>query len=51
LDFLRALHKSLVGGGSGVAQLKIYPACEHLMIVVDALPDVFAWWDGLLAAK
>lgn len=46
-----ALHKSLVTGGSSVAQLKIYPACEHLMIVVDALPDVFAWWDGLLAAK
>ncbi|MBM3990908.1 MAG: hypothetical protein FJ298_07855 [Planctomycetes bacterium] len=46
-----ALHKSLVGGGSGVARLKIYPACEHLMIVIDALPDVFEWWDGLLAAK
>lgn len=46
-----SLHKSLVAGGSSVAQLKIYPACEHLMIVVDALPDVFAWWDGLLARK
>ncbi len=46
-----ALHKSLAAAGSTVAQLRIYPNCEHLMIVVDALPDVFASWDALLAAK
>lgn len=46
-----ALHKSLVEAGSQVAQLRIYPSCEHLMVVVDALPDVFAWFDAQLAAK
>ncbi len=46
-----ALHKSLVGAGSEVATLHIYPNCEHLMVVVDALPDVFAFFDAQLASK
>jgi predicted esterase len=46
-----ALHRSLVAGGSRVATLRIYPHCEHLMVVTDALPDVFAWWDQLATPK
>jgi predicted esterase len=46
-----ALHRSLVEAGSTSAKLRIYPHCEHLMVVADALPDVFAWLDGLGEAK
>jgi len=46
-----ALHASLVAAGSTSAVLRIYPTCEHLMVVPDALPDVFAWFDTLSALK
>ena len=38
---------SLHAAGSQVAQFKLYSNCEHLMVVADALPDVFAWFDSL----
>jgi len=28
-------------------KFKIYPACEHLMVVGDALPEVFPWFSSL----
>jgi acetyl esterase/lipase len=46
-----ALHASLTAAGSTSAVLRIYPDCEHLMVVPDALVDVFAWFDSLLAVK
>jgi hypothetical protein len=41
------VHDSGGLAGSRVAKFKIYPACEHLMIAADALPDVFAWFSSL----
>ena len=50
-DFARSgaerLHASLAATGSSVATLRIYPRCEHLLVVPAALPDVFAWFDTL----
>lgn len=43
-----ALHKSLLAAKSEVARLEIVPTCEHLMVVVDALPQVFTWFDAQL---
>ena len=43
-----ALHRALVAAGSERARLEILPACEHLMVVADALPAVFAWFDEQL---
>jgi poly(3-hydroxybutyrate) depolymerase len=50
-DFARegveAMHAALVAAGSTSAVLKLYPHTEHWLAVTDALPDVFAWFDGL----
>jgi predicted peptidase len=43
-----SLHASLVAAGSTKATLTIYPKCEHLMVVADALPDVFRFFDEAL---
>lgn len=45
------LHQSLVNGGSTHATLKIYPDCEHLMVVAEALPDVFRFFDEAVGTK
>lgn len=37
----KALHKSLVAGGAKNASFREYPVMEHLLIVREALPDVF----------
>lgn len=41
-----SLHASLAAAGSKATKLSVYPSCEHLMVVVEALPDVFAWFDA-----
>ncbi len=41
----RSLHKALVAGGAKQATLKEYPNLEHLVIVREALPDVFTLFD------
>jgi predicted esterase len=50
-DFARrqaqTLHKALTDGGATKATLKEYPDVEHLVIVREALGDVFALFDGL----
>lgn len=43
-----ALHRSLLAAGSERARLEIFPGCEHLMVVADALPAVFTWLDEQL---
>ena len=43
-----ALHASLVAAGSERARLVIAPACEHLLIVADVLPEAFDWLDEAL---
>ena len=43
-----ALHASLVAAGSESARLVIAPACEHLLIVADVLPEAFDWLDEVL---
>ena len=43
-----ALHASLVAAGSERARLVIAPACEHLLIVADVLPEAFGWLDEVL---
>lgn len=41
----RSLHKALVAGGAMQATLKEYPDLEHLLIVRESYPDVFALFD------
>ena len=43
----RGLAKSLTDGGASRVELKVYPRIEHMVIVREALPDVFAKWDQL----
>ena len=42
----RALYKALADGGAKNATLKEYPGVEHMVIVREALPDVFAVFDA-----
>jgi pimeloyl-ACP methyl ester carboxylesterase len=53
-DFARAgalrLHEGMLAGGIP-STLREYAAVEHLAIVQIALPDVFAFFEGALAAK
>lgn len=42
----KALNKSLVGSGAAEVKLKVYADVEHLLIVRQALPDVFALFDA-----
>ncbi len=49
-DGAQRLHASLIDAGHERATLRIYPATEHLMIVQDALPDVFAFFDSIAAS-
>jgi len=44
-----ALHTSLEGTGTAARTLVIEPGTEHLLIVAEALPSIFGWFDGLLA--
>ena len=46
---VEALFASLDGEGTADRQLVIEPGTEHLLIVADALPAVFRWFDALLA--
>jgi len=48
-DGAQRLHASLLDAGHERATLRSYPATEHLMIVQDALPDVFAFFDSITA--
>ena len=41
----KALHKSLAAAGAKRATFREYPDLEHLLIVREALPDVFAGFD------
>lgn len=41
----KALHKSLVSGGAKAAAYKEYAGVEHMVIVREALPDVFEMFD------
>lgn len=41
----KALHKALEAGGAKNATFREYPGLEHLLIVRDALPDVFESFD------
>ncbi|MFO0850066.1 MAG: alpha/beta fold hydrolase [Gemmataceae bacterium] len=43
----RALHKALTDAGAKRVTYKEYPDLEHLVIVREALPDVFAAWDEI----
>lgn len=43
----RALHKALTDAGAKRVTYKEYPDLEHLVIVREALPDVFALWDEI----
>ncbi|MBX9624594.1 MAG: dienelactone hydrolase family protein [Gemmataceae bacterium] len=45
LGMARALNKSLTAGGAKNLAYKEYPGVEHLLIVREALPDVFALFD------
>jgi len=44
----KGLHKSLTDAGAKRATFKEYPDLEHLMIVRDALPDVFVGFDEVV---
>jgi acetyl esterase/lipase len=54
-DFLarsvRALHDSLTDAGAKAVTYREYPDLEHLVIVQEALPDVFAFFDGIVKKK
>lgn len=51
LEGAKRLHASLVEAGHASATLHVYPNTEHLMIVQEALPDVFAFLDRVAAAE
>ena len=45
----RALNKTLAAAGAKRLTYREYPEAEHLVVVREALPDLFAWWDALRA--
>ena len=47
----RSLKKTLLDGGAKKLTFKEYPDLEHLVIVREALPDVFKMFDDVVAAK
>lgn len=47
LGVARALNKSLAAAGAGAVTYKEYRGVEHLLIVREALPDVFARFDAV----
>ena len=49
LTGMRALNKSLTAAGAKKLTYREYPDAEHLVIVRESLPDVFAQWDALRA--
>lgn len=51
LSGARRLARDLEKAGVEQVVVKDYPDVEHLMVVQVALPDVFAWFDKLAAAK
>jgi len=48
LPSVRALKKSLADAGAKAVTYKEYPGVEHLVIVREALPDVFAMFDKVM---
>jgi len=46
----KQLHASLVAAGCERAQLRVIANTEHLLVVQDALPEVFALFDSLASA-
>lgn len=46
----KQLHASLVAAGCERAQFRLVANTEHLLVVQDALPEVFAWFDSLASA-
>lgn len=48
LEMARRLHKFLKNGGVKQLQYREYPDVEHIMIVREALPEVFAFFDKAL---
>ena len=49
LTGMRALNKTLTAAGAKRLTYREYPEAEHLVIVREALPDLFAQWDALKA--
>ena len=47
----KSLHKSLIDGGAKNAEFREYEGIEHLIIVREALPDVFDRFDRAAKAK
>ena len=54
-DFLlrnvKALHDSLMAAEVKTVNFREYPDLEHLVIVQETLPDVFAFFDGIVKKK
>jgi predicted esterase len=46
LGYARELHKALTAAGAKRVTFKEYPGVEHMLIVREALPDVFAGFDA-----
>lgn len=46
----KQLHASLVAAGCERARFRVVANTEHLLVVQDALPEVFAWFDSLANA-
>ncbi len=49
LTGMRTLNKTLTAGGATRLTYREYPEAEHLVIVREALPDLFEQWDALKA--
>ena len=49
LTGMRALNKRLTAAGAKRLTYREYPEAEHLVIVRESLPDLFAQWDALKA--
>lgn len=51
LDYTKELNKTLLAGGAKAVKFKEYPGLEHLLIVREALPDVFDSFDTVATPR
>ena len=51
LAYTKELNETLAAGNAKAVQFKEYPGLEHLLIVREALPDVFDWFEKVGAKR
>ena len=51
LAYTKELNEVLAASNASAVQFKEYPGLEHLLIVREALPDLFEWFEKIGAKR